>query len=250
MINLNAASYYLLAGALASGKEIVVAMRDLLEISQGARIGDILESSGAKIVAVGSANCVYIEDYENAIGAGTALILRVHPSNTASRGYTAHVREQHLVQLAHANNIAFAENLGGGSLVDLSERGLPPCPTLGKSVERGADLVLASGDKIIGGPQSGIVVGRREWVELIAQHPLARTCRPDKLTLAALDATLAVYASGRAWEEIPVLKMLGGSEDSIKERAGRLSAKLTDRGWRAVVTRDTAECGGAVLPGN
>ena len=139
-------------------------------------------------------------------------------------------------------------NLGGGSLVDLTERGLPECPTISQAVRDGADLVLASGDKIIGGPQAGIVVGKEGLIETIVRHPLARTCRPGKLTLAALEGTLASYLSGRAWEHMPTLRLLATNIDSLRERARALADGLRKRGYDAVEAEDHAQCGGAVMP--
>ena len=151
----NAASVLLVAGALAAGREIIAAARDLVEISEGARISGILEAAGARVVSVGSANCVYLKDYEQAIKAETAMILRVRVSNMASSGYVSHVQGAALADLAHKHKLFYVDNLGGGSLVDLTKQGLPECPTLQQGIADKADLVLASGDKIIGGPQAG-----------------------------------------------------------------------------------------------
>ena len=246
----NAASLLLVAGALAAGSEIVVAARDLVEISQKARIGDILQSAGARVIAVGSANCVNIEDYRRAVTPQTAMLMRIHVSNVASTGYLEHVTTLELVDLARAYQIIYVENLGGGSLVDLEERGLPWCPTLQRAVTDGADLVLASSDKIIGGPQAGVIVGKQHWVRKISEHHLARTCRCGKLTLAALEATLAVYLTGRAWSEIPALRLLGMSADELYRRATAIANACSEvDALDATVQEDVAECGGAVLPG-
>lgn len=246
----NAASLLLVAGALASGREIVVAARDLVEISQRARIADILQSGGARVVAVGSANCVNIDDFRRAVTPQTAMLMRIHVSNVASSGYLEHVTNGQLVELARECQVVYVENLGGGSLVDLEEHGLPHCPTLQRPIADGADLVLASGDKIIGGPQSGIIVGKEGWIRKLSQHHLARTCRCGKLTLAALEATLAVYLAGRAWSEIPTLRLLETPIDSLHERATAIAnACRAIDALQAAVLEDTAECGGAVLPG-
>jgi len=246
---LNAASVLLTAGALAAGKDIVVAARDLIEISEGVRIGDIIEASGARIVPVGAANCVNIDDFRQAITADTAMILRTHASNVATTGYVEHVDDIELAKLAHEHGMVFVVNLGGGSLIDLTERGLPECPTISKAVSDGADLVLASGDKIIGGPQAGIIVGKRNLIDRIARHPLARTSRPGKLTLAALEGTLAAYIAGHAWDEIPALRLLGSDVAPIRERACALAEELRARGYDAVDAEDHTQCGGAVMPG-
>jgi L-seryl-tRNA(Ser) seleniumtransferase len=245
----NAASLLLVGGALAAGREIVVAARDLIEISEGVRVRDIVEASGARVVPVGAANCVNLEDFRGAITPQTALVMRSHASNLAASGYVEHVADVDLARLAQTHNLPFVANLGGGSLVDLTERGLPECPTISHALRDGADLVLASGDKIIGGPQAGIVVGRKGLIETLVRHPLARTCRPGKLTLAALEATLAAYLAGRAWEDIPTLRLLATDLDSLRHRAGALAEGLRQRGYDAVAAEDLAQCGGAVLPG-
>ncbi len=246
---MNAANLLLVAGALAAGRDLVVAARDLVEISNGARIADILQAAGARLVPVGSANCVYIEDYQRALSPSTGVILKSRVSNMASSGYVAHVDSSALAALAHRSNIPYVDNLGGGSLVDLTENGLPDCPTLQQSIRDNADLVLASGDKIIGGPQAGIIVGKKELVDRVSRHPLARTCRPAKLTLAALEATLGIYVSGRAWEEIPSLRMLNTPLEQLFTRASTIGNIVGSRGMEVSVARDTTECGGAVLPG-
>ena len=163
----NAASLLLIGGALASGRDIVVAARDLIEISEGVRVRDIVEASGARVVPVGAANCVNIEDFRRAITPGTAVLMRSHASNVAATGYVEHVADADLGRLAQERGVPFVVNLGGGSLVDLTERGLPECPTISQAIRDGADLVLASGDKIVGGPQAGIVVGKEGLIETI-----------------------------------------------------------------------------------
>lgn len=246
---LNAASLLLVAGALAAGREIIVAARDLVEISQGARISDILQAAGARVVSVGSANCVYIHDYARAITTQTAMLMRIRVSNMAASGYVTHVAGPELAALAQKNNLIYVDNLGGGSLVDLTARGLAECPTLQQGLAENAHLVLASGDKIIGGPQAGIIVGKKDYVNRISHHVLARTCRPAKLTLAALEATLAVYVEGRAWDEIPTLRLLAFGPEDLTRRAIAIGKALSAAELETAVMADTTECGGAVLPG-
>jgi L-seryl-tRNA(Ser) seleniumtransferase len=246
---LNAASLLLVAGALAAGREIIVAARDLVEISQGARIADILQSAGARVVSVGSANCVYLHDYARAITPQTAMLLRIRVSNMATSGYIAHVTGPELASLSQKNNLIYVDNLGGGSLVDITGRGFPECPTLQQGLADNADLVLASGDKIIGGPQAGIIVGKKDYVSRISHHVLARVCRPAKMTLAALEATLAVYLAGRAWDEMPTLRLLMLPPEELSQRAAAIGKALSAAGMEATVSADTTECGGAVLPG-
>lgn len=245
----NAASLLLTGGALAAGMEILVAARDLIEISEGVRIGGIIEASGARIVPVGAANCVELEDFRRSITPATGMILRSHASNVVTTGYARHVPDGDLGKLAHDYGLAYVVNLGGGSLVDVTERGLPECPTVSQAITDGADLVLASGDKIISGPQAGIIAGKKDLIGQLGRHPLARTCRPGKLTLAALEGTLAQYLAGRAWEEIPTLRLLGMGLPLIRERSRSLAEGLRARGYEAVDAEDHAQCGGAVMPG-
>ncbi len=246
---LNAASLSLVAGALAAGRHIVVAARDLVEISEGARVSDILQATGAQLVSVGAVNCVYIADYARAITPTTAMLMRIRASNMATSGYTAHVSGADLAHLAQKHNVVYVDNLGGGSLVELKEQALPECPTLQQGIRDGAHLVLASGDKIIGGPQAGLIVGKKDYVQRLSKHVLARTCRPGKLTLAALEGTLAVYLAGRAWEEIPTLRMLKMPEHELSQRAATIGKAVSAAGLDTEVSPDTTECGGAVLPG-
>lgn len=243
-----AASLTLAAAALAPGAEILCAARDLLEISHGIRIADLLRAAGAHVVAIGAANAVHLRDYATALSPRTAAILRVWHSNYASTGYVAHVETPELAQLAHEHGLPLLLNLGAGSLVDLRTRGLPYSPTLQDALSWGADLVFASADKLIGGPQAGIIAGRRDLVSRLLAHPLFRAVRPAKLDLAALEGTLAAYLAGRAWEEIPVLRLLAMPVDRLERRARALADALSHPPLRAAPHPDTAACGGAALP--
>ena len=244
----NAATCTLLGAAFAAEREIVCAARDLLEISQGVRLRDLLEAGGARVVPVGSANCVHLADYERAINPRSALVLRIWHSNYASTGYTRHVETQKLARLAHDRGLPLALNLGAGSLVDLRQKELPYSPTIRDGLGEGTDLVLASGDKLIGGPQAGIAVGRADLVHQLTSHPLYRALRPAKLDIAALEGTLASYLVGRAWEEIPVLRMLSATSDQLQQRASLVAAAAIPGQIHAAVVADTARCGGAALP--
>ncbi|HKS91800.1 MAG TPA: L-seryl-tRNA(Sec) selenium transferase [Tepidiformaceae bacterium] len=245
----NAATCTLLGAALAAGREIVCAARDLLEISHGICLGDLIQAGGARVVPVGSANCVHLADYERAINPRTALVLRIWHSNYASTGYTSHVTTQALARLAHTHDVPLAVNLGAGSLVDLRERGLPFSPTIQGVLSEGTDLVLASGDKLIGGPQAGIVVGAADLIQQLVVHPLYRAVRPAKLEIAALEGTLASYLAGRPWEEIPVLRMLAATPMQLEERARAIATAAAAGRFDATAISDTAMCGGAALPG-
>jgi len=245
----NAASCLLVGAALGHGRELVCAARDLVEISHGARLRDLLEACGARVVPVGAANCVYPDDYRRAISPTTAAIVRIHAANTTTTGYTAHVDTTALAEVARAASIPLVVNLGSGSLVDLQDKDLPAAPVIRDVLRDGADLVLASGDKLIGGPQAGIIAGRRTLVERLARHPVARSCRPGKLTLAALEATLATYVRGRAWTEIAVLRLLAASVDDLRVRAHVIATQVRTGNLVVSVREDTTECGGAALPG-
>lgn len=245
----NAASCLLVATGIAGDREVICAARDLIEISHGVRLRNILESAGANVVPVGAANCVYLNDYRCAIDADSAAIVRIHAANTATTGYTAHVATAELAKLAHSASLPLLVNLGSGSLVDLRERGLPPAPTLRAELRAGADLVLASGDKLIGGPQAGVIVGRRDLVQRLARHPVARCCQPGKLTLAALEATLASYVAGRGWEEIPVLRLLAAPSAQLHQRASAIAKHIQRSTLTVDVASNMTECGGATLPG-
>lgn len=243
-----AALCVLTGAALARGREVVCALRDLLEISHGIRLRDLWESGGCTVVPVGAANAVHLHDYTSAITPRTAAVLRIWHSNYATSGYTAHVDTRDLATVAHDRGLPLVLNLGAGSLVDLRERGLPWSPTLMDGLAWGADLVLASGDKLIGGPQAGIAVGRADLIQTLASHPLYRAVRPAKLDLAALEGTLASYLAGRAWEEIPVLRMLAERADRLQTRASAIADSLAAQRISATVVPATALCGGAVLP--
>jgi L-seryl-tRNA(Ser) seleniumtransferase len=243
-----AASLTLATAALAPGAEIVCAARDLLEISHGIRIADLLRAGGAQVAAVGAANAVHLRDYADALSPRSAAIVRVWHSNYASTGYVAHVETPELARLARERGVLLLLNLGAGSLVDLRARGLPYSPTLQDALSWGADLVFASADKLIGGPQAGIIIGRNDLVSRLLAHPLYRAVRPAKLDLAALEGTLAAYLAGRAWEEIPVLRLLAMALDHLEHRARALAEAVSQPPLRATAHPDTAACGGAALP--
>jgi len=243
-----AAACVLVGAALGPGREIVCAAQDLLEISHGIRLRDLFESTGAKVVPVGSANCVTLQDYARALTTQTRILMRVWHSNYVTHGYVSHVDPLALAGLAHEHQLRFVVNLGAGSLVDLRDHQLPYSPTLQGALAWGANLVLASSDKLVGGPQAGLIVGQRRFVQELAAHPLYRAVRPSKLTIAALEGTLASYLAGRAWEEIPVLRMISAPVDSLRERAEAIAAAVTCAPLQAEAVSDTAYCGGAILP--
>ncbi len=240
VVNNNAAAVLLALAALAEGREVLVSRGELIEIGDGFRIPDVLARSGARLREVGTTNRTRAADYERAIGEETALILRVHQSNFRVVGFTELTPLRRLAQVAQGHELPLVDDLGSGVLLPPSDTlSLGDEPSAKESLAAGADLVTFSGDKLLGGPQAGIVVGRAELVERLRRHPLQRALRADKLTLAALEGTLALYLD--APERIPVLRML--RDDGVRARAERL-AELTG----GTVEETVARVGGGALP--
>ena len=251
-VNNNAAAVMLGIAALARGKQSIVSRGQLVEIGGSFRIPDIMHESGATMVEVGATNKTHLSDYERALTPETGLLLKVHSSNYRVVGFTEEVSLADLVKLGAAHGVPVFEDQGSGVLVDLSAFGLPDEPTLGASIAAGADLVSASGDKLLGGPQAGILVGRWEIIQRLKKHPMARAVRLDKMTLAALEATLYAYLDEpRALRDIPTLRMLTESQSDVRARAEVLAARIRQRvGTRAevVCADDIARAGGGSLP--
>jgi L-seryl-tRNA(Ser) seleniumtransferase len=239
VVNNNAAAVLLALAALADGREVVVSRGELVEIGDGFRIPDVLSRSGARMVEVGTTNRTRVVDYERAIGPDTALLLRVHQSNYRIVGFTESVPTRELAQAAARAGLWLVDDLGSGSLADVGDE-----PTAASSLAAGADLVCFSGDKLLGGPQAGIVVGRAELVERLRRHPLQRALRADKLTLAALEGTLALHQDPeRARAQIPVLRMLDEPFEAVRERAERLAGLVGGE-----MEETVARVGGGALP--
>jgi len=225
VVNNNAAAVMLALAALAEGREVLVSRGELIEIGDGFRIPDVLARSGARLREVGTTNRTRAGDYDRAIGPETGLLLRVHQSNFRVVGFTEQPRLADLVRVARAHGLPLVDDLGSGALFASSSLLLGDEPTARESLEAGADLVCFSGDKLLGGPQAGIIVGRAELVEQLRRHPLQRALRADKLTLAALEATLALYLDPElAAREVPVLRMLAEPLDTVRARAQRLAS--------------------------
>lgn len=252
LVNNNAAAVLLVLDALARGREVVVSRSELIEIGGSFRLPDVLGRSGARLVEVGTTNRTYVTDYEAAVGDQTALLLKSHPSNYRIVGYTHEVTAGDLADLGRRMAVPTFMDLGSGVLVDLRRWGLPAEPTVGDCVASGLDLVSFSGDKLLGGPQVGVIVGRRDLVARCAASPLWRALRCDRLTLVALEATLATYRDPRRLPEVlPVLGMLTRPEGLLEVEAKALAASIREAmGAKAAVScdRGTSVTGGGALP--
>ena len=251
VVNNNAAAVLLALETLAHGKEVVVSRGELIEIGGEFRIPDIMLRSGAVLREVGATNRTHLRDYAEAIGPATALLLKVHTSNYRVIGFTAEVSSRELVELGRERGIPVMEDLGSGSLLDLRPWGFPYEPTVPEVVASGVDLVSFSGDKLLGGPQAGIVVGKRAVISRLKKNPWNRALRIDKFTIAALEATLTAYEAGTAREAIPTLRLLTEPLTAVRGRARRVLRGLgADVGRRlaARVDESRAQVGGGALP--
>lgn len=252
VVNNNAAAVLLALAALASGREVVVSRGELVEIGGSFRIPDVLAQSGCTLREVGTTNKTHLRDYERVIGPQTALLLKVHTSNYRVLGFTASVSTGDLVELGRRHGVAVVEDLGSGCLVDLERLGLEHEPTVPEVVAAGVDVVTFSGDKLLGGPQAGLLAGRRDALDACERHPLMRALRPDKVTLAALEATLALYRDPEAaLRRVPALALLAADPREVRARAEGLGSALRHvLGHRAtiVVREGRSEAGGGSLP--
>jgi L-seryl-tRNA(Ser) seleniumtransferase len=250
VVNNNAAAVVLALNTLASGGGVVVSRGELVEIGGSFRVPDILARSGASLREVGATNRTHERDYRAALADDPRAILKVHRSNFRVEGFTAEVGLEALAVLAREAGIPLIHDLGSGALLDLTEAGLAGEPTAGASLAAGADVVTLSGDKLLGGPQAGIILGRADLVGQMQANPLARALRCDKLTLAALEATLVLYLDpARARREIPVLRMLLTPVGHLAERAAALAGRLSAAGVPAAVSPSTSLVGGGAFPG-
>jgi L-seryl-tRNA(Ser) seleniumtransferase len=251
VVNNNAAATLLILTALAAGREVIVSRGELVEIGGGFRVPDVMAQSGAVLREVGTTNKTRTADYAAAISNRTALILRIHPSNFRIEGFTERPERDDLVALGRRFSLPVAEDIGSGLLSTGPHHPLARHePTVVDAVTAGIDLCCFSGDKLLGGPQAGIIVGRTPLVDEIRRHPLMRALRVGKMTYAALEATLAAYAAGRAATAIPIQRMLTMHADEVRGRAEVLAAGLNARdGWRAAVAPGSSAVGGGSAPG-
>jgi L-seryl-tRNA(Ser) seleniumtransferase len=252
VVNNNAAAVLIALAVLAEGRQVVVSRGELIEIGGSFRIPDVMRLSGARLIEVGTTNKTHRRDYEHAITGETALLLKVHRSNFALVGFTAEVELGELVELARARGVASMIDLGSGALLERAELGglgLAGEPAVGPVVATGVDVATFSGDKLLGGPQAGILVGAAEVIDRVRRHPLMRAVRPDKLTLAALEATLAHYRDGRA-EDLPAVAMLRCPEEQLRTRAEQLLHAIGEpvRGLTAAIAPCRSAVGGGALP--
>ena len=257
VVNNNAAATLLILAALAAGREVIVSRGELVEIGGGFRVPDVMAQSGAVLREVGTTNKTRAADYAAAITSRTALLLRVHPSNFRIEGFTARPSLAEVIEVGQAFNIPVAEDLGSGHLSIVTsltgqtrDKSLGDEPVVAESVAAGVDVCCFSGDKLLGGPQAGIIVGRADPLTRIRRHPLMRALRVDKMTYAALEATLAEYVAGRAARTVPVQRMLTMTADEIRARAeGLASAIGRIAGWRAELVDGVSAIGGGSAPG-
>lgn len=253
VVNNNAAAVLLVLSTIAKDREVIVSRGELIEIGGSFRIPDVMEQSGAKLISVGTTNKTHIWDYENAISEETSALLKVHTSNYRILGFTSSVSGEELFTLSQKYNIPLIEDLGSGVLIDLSKYGLEYEPTVQDSINNGVDVVTFSGDKLLGGPQAGIIVGKKKYIDAMKRHPLTRAFRIDKFTISALEATLKLYLDEQeAIKKIPTLRMLTIEKNELENKAKRLYNRLIEnvesKNCHIEIVDDYSEVGGGSLP--
>jgi L-seryl-tRNA(Ser) seleniumtransferase len=252
VVNNNAAAVLLVLNTLAMGREVIVSRGELVEIGGAFRIPDVMTRSGARLHEVGTTNRTHPADYTGAISPETALLMKVHPSNYRIVGFTSDVSLEELAAIGETHGIPVVEDLGSGALIDLTVYGIAREPIVAERIKAGAAVVTFSGDKLLGGPQAGLIVGRRDLIELIRRNPLRRALRCDKLTLAALEATLRLYLrSGNLASELPTLRMLSLTVEELEQRAEtarEILANCLGDEFSIEVVVSTAEIGSGALP--
>ncbi|MGA2316676.1 MAG: L-seryl-tRNA(Sec) selenium transferase [Thermodesulfobacteriota bacterium] len=252
VVNNNAGAVLLVLNTLAEGKEVIVSRGELVEIGGAFRIPDVMKRSGTLLREVGTTNRTHLSDYQKAIGPQTALLLKVHTSNFRVMGFASEVSLQELVQLGREHQLSVVDDLGSGCLIDLTQYGLEKEPTVQETIKTGVDAVTFSGDKLLGGPQAGIILGKKKFLDLFKINPLTRALRIDKLTLAALESTLLLYFDEKkAMEEIPTLRMLSLDTRRLKRRGRRLLKRLSgmmNKRMTFTLKEDVSQVGGGALP--
>ena len=249
VVNNNAAAVLLTLNTLVKDKEIVVSRGELVEIGGAFRIPEIIKLSGGNPVEVGTTNKTHLKDYENAITDNTGALLKVHTSNYKIVGFTKEVSNEEISYLARENELVSINDLGSGQFVDFSRFGLPYEPTVKEVLDSGIDIVTFSGDKLLGGPQAGIIVGKKEYIEQMKKNQLTRALRVDKMTLAALEATLKLYLDEKeALEHIPTLHMISLSKERLFAKAEVLKTRFSDLDFKITIAEDKAEVGGGSYP--
>jgi len=244
VVNNNASAVLLVLSALANRKRVVIARSQLVEIGGGFRVPDVMKQSGAKLVEVGTTNRVRLSDYKDVFEEKTAVVMRAHRSNFKIVGFTEEPELGQIVEVAHMRNVIVVDDLGSGALIDTAKYGLAHEPTVQESLATGADIVCFSGDKLLGGPQAGIIVGKKDLLDKVKKHPLARAVRADKTCLAGLTATLTHYLKDEAEREIPIVRMMSMTPEQVRERA---------EAWREAigqgeVVKSESTVGGGSLP--
>ncbi|MBD1228409.1 L-seryl-tRNA(Sec) selenium transferase [Xenorhabdus griffiniae] len=252
IVNNNAAAVLLVLATVAQGKEVVISRGELVEIGGAFRIPDVMVQAGCRLVEVGTTNRTHLKDYQRVINSDTGLLMKVHTSNYSIEGFTAEVSAEALATLGMASQIPTAIDLGSGSMIDMTQYGLPAEPMPQDYLNHGIDLVTFSGDKLLGGPQAGIIVGKKQWIDAIQQHPLKRALRADKMTLAALEATLRLYQHPEQLRQnLPTLRLLTRTQGEIRDMAQQLIPQLQAYYSEKFIVRDEpcySQIGSGSLP--
>lgn len=250
VVNNNAAAVYFILKAFAKGKEVIVSRGQLVEIGGSFRVSSIMEESGASLVEVGTTNKTHPFDYEKAITENTAMMMKVHTSNFKTIGFTKSVTIEELVQIKNKHNLLLYEDLGSGAIYDFRTHGIGDEPTVRETLEKGVDIVSFSGDKLLGGPQAGIIAGKKELIAVLKKHQLARVLRVDKMTLAALEATLKAYRhSFHRVKEIPTVSAILSTVEEVEQKARQFVQALTYNHFTFQLEEGTSQIGGGTMPG-
>ena len=249
VVNNNAAAVMLILAAFARGKQAIVSRGQLVEIGGGFRVPEVMQQSGATLVEVGTTNRTYVTDYERAITDQTAMLMRIHSSNFRVIGFTHEATMAELATLAHQKNLLCVDDLGSGALIDTSMYGMAHEPMPQESLAAGTDLISFSGDKLLGGPQAGIIIGKKKSIDVLKKYPLTRALRVDKVTFAGIQATLLHYLKQEATKKIPIWMMISATHAQLDERANRWVNRLSSKGLNVSVIDAESTVGGGSLPG-